>query len=327
MKYFNEPCLYKINGSSIVELSKNIGLFDYCVNEVSNFLFQDSLASNNIYNELEIFSYRYRLMATAGTLNLGRIKKLFPFNSFYELNKSEFLALYKANRRKKSKSHPFQQIIINCKENYNRYCYYCGVDHFENIDHFLPKGDLNSDFQLFFPQLSVMSYNLIPSCGTCNRTKSSHIGNYITETLIHPYFSKFLNDPFIYCNAHFNNGVVSFSYSYYFPDKWLNQNKIRAKNQINKFDLLNRYSVASSSEFKKHLIKYKRTLDKSGSDTLIDLIIDEYLSVKTALGVNHWETLMYLSLARNFSNFVDYLNTISTPQSTKYINPADISRI
>jgi hypothetical protein len=58
-------------------------------------------------------------------------------------------------------------------------CPYCTILSTQTLDHYLPKHE--------YPEFSVLSQNLIPSCGTCNfprdfRTKAGE------RALIHPYF-------------------------------------------------------------------------------------------------------------------------------------------
>ena len=46
-------------------------------------------------------------------------------------------------------------------------CFYCAVGSAQTIDHLPSK-------KIFFLNLSIEIYNLIPSCSTCNSTKSTY---------------------------------------------------------------------------------------------------------------------------------------------------------
>lgn len=58
-------------------------------------------------------------------------------------------------------------------------CPYCTILSTQTLDHYLPKKT--------YPEFSILSQNLVPSCGTCNKPR-----DFRTKTgeraLIHPYF-------------------------------------------------------------------------------------------------------------------------------------------
>lgn len=56
-------------------------------------------------------------------------------------------------------------------------CSYCYLNNISELDHFLEKSE--------FPELSIMTDNLIPVCGDCNKKKNSAQKMYIN-----PYFEK-----------------------------------------------------------------------------------------------------------------------------------------
>ena len=215
-----------------------------------------------------------------------------------------------------------------CKDHNNNQCYYCGAKDFENIDHFLPEGNIDSDFELYFPQLCVISYNLVPSCGTCNRKKLTHVGKHTTETFIHPYFSSFLNDNFLSCGASFYyNNEPTFSYTVSYPNNWLLSQKKRVEWQLDRLDILNRYSLKASSNFKKNLLEYQEILNINGIHALKTHLDRRARSIARYLGLNNWESLMYLSLSNNINRFSIYLrNTVNVP-SKAYLNPLDINKL
>ncbi|QCG68121.2 hypothetical protein [Pseudomonas veronii] len=59
-------------------------------------------------------------------------------------------------------------------------CPMCGGDGPRTIEHYLPKE--------CYPEYSVLSYNLIPSCGTCNAKRGSYNKYLQWPSLLHPYF-------------------------------------------------------------------------------------------------------------------------------------------
>lgn len=329
MRYHEEPNLYSNISPEKLNLCKNIGFFDYCVQRSANEYFINQLHENKIYNDLIIFSYRYRLMASSGTLYLSRIRHHHPFSKFYDEFKIDFLSLYSRNRYNQRKTHPIEQIIKICDEKNGSLCYYCGAYEFDNIDHFLPEGEISSKNGFHFPQLCVMSYNLIPSCGKCNRKKSDHIGEYATNTFIHPYFSKFLDDEFLQCEAVFdwNLRKITFTYSISFPSTWSLLNKRRLLWEFERLDLLIRYSTKASGNLNKVEHKYKKTLELDGKKALYDQLVSEINSIDNYLGVNNWESVMYVALINKLDDFSYFLkNTTLTPPK-RYINPLDLGKI
>ena len=328
MRYLDEPKLYNPSIKYQPKLCSDIGLFEYCVNRSGskNLLYQ--IYTNDIYTDLKIFSFKYRLMASAGTLYYSRIKKHHYFKEFYNINKSDFLELYSKNRSKIHRNHPIQQLMDLCKDNNNNQCYYCGAKDFENIDHFLPEGKIDSNFDQFFPQLCVMSYNLVPSCGTCNRKKLRHVGKYVTETFIHPYFSSFLNDNFLNCETSFRyNNEPTFSYTVSYPNNWLLSQKRRVEWQLDRLDILNRFSLKASSNLKKNLLEYQEILKIDGIHELKKHLDRRARSIARYLGLNNWERLMYLSLSNNIQRFSIYLINTANAPTKAYLNPLDINKL
>lgn len=329
MRYHKEPELYSNITIQKVSLCKNIGLFDYCLQRSASEYFINQIRDNKIYTDLIIFSYRYRLMASAGTLYLSRINKNHHFSKFYDDFKSNFLSLYSRNRYNQKKTHPIEQIIKICEKNNGNLCYYCGAYDFDNIDHFLPEGDTSSENGSHFPQLCVMSYNLVPSCGKCNRKKSDHVGEHATNTFIHPYFSKFLDDEFLQCEASFdwNLETITFTYSIALPSTWSLLNKKRLLWEFKRLDLFIRYSTKASGNLNKVKQKYKETLELDGENALYSQLVSEIDSIDNYLGVNNWESVMYVALINKLDDFIYYLKNITTAPPKRYIAPHDLGKI
>ncbi|WP_198420297.1 hypothetical protein [Rhodococcus sp. R1101] len=65
---------------------------------------------------------------------------------------------------------------------YSGLCAFCSETQASTLDHYLPKA--------VYPELSVLSVNLLPVCHTCNHRKSNIIGSTIEGRFIHPYFDE-----------------------------------------------------------------------------------------------------------------------------------------
>ena len=59
-------------------------------------------------------------------------------------------------------------------------CPMCGGKGPRTIDHYLPKD--------WYPEFAVLSYNLVPSCGTCNSKRGSYNRPQQPHPVLHPYF-------------------------------------------------------------------------------------------------------------------------------------------
>lgn len=62
-------------------------------------------------------------------------------------------------------------------------CPMCGSTGLGSLDHFLPKD--------VYPEFSCFPYNLVPSCLTCNKSRSTKSANAAKgEEFVHPYFDE-----------------------------------------------------------------------------------------------------------------------------------------
>lgn len=89
---------------------------------------------------------------------------------------AEFLRNTYINRAKKYNLDWIDKLYINKLLS----CPMCGGDGPRTIDHYLPKE--------WYPEFSVLSYNLIPSCATCNSKRGSYNRPQQAYPALHPYF-------------------------------------------------------------------------------------------------------------------------------------------
>lgn len=80
-------------------------------------------------------------------------------------------------------------------------CPMCGSSTVGTVEHYLPKTP--------FPEFSVFSWNLIPSCNSCNQKRGSKHVNGIGFQLLHPIFDKSMLSK-LKLTTHFNTtGLVT----------------------------------------------------------------------------------------------------------------------
>lgn len=80
-------------------------------------------------------------------------------------------------------------------------CPMCGNSTIGTVEHYLPKTP--------FPEFSVFSWNLVPSCNTCNQKRGSKHVNGITHQLLHPIFDKVILGRLKLVTRFENSGAVT----------------------------------------------------------------------------------------------------------------------
>lgn len=86
-------------------------------------------------------------------------------------------------------------------------CPLCGGDGARTIEHYLP--------QTSYPEFSVFSLNLLPSCGSCNSKRNSLNAHGATISPLHPYFDKKILEKLnVYTSVSLDCGIVGFDLTY-----------------------------------------------------------------------------------------------------------------
>ncbi|WAT31831.1 hypothetical protein [Pseudomonas sp. GXZC] len=86
-------------------------------------------------------------------------------------------------------------------------CPFCGGDGGRTIEHFLPQAS--------YPEFSVYSLNLMPSCASCNSQRNSLNSHGAEIKLLHPFFDKvILKKLDAYTHISFASGVIGFNLVY-----------------------------------------------------------------------------------------------------------------
>jgi hypothetical protein len=86
-------------------------------------------------------------------------------------------------------------------------CPFCGGDGARTIEHYLPQAS--------YPEFSVYSLNLLPSCGSCNSKRNSLNAYGAATRPLHPYFDKrILNKLNAYTVVTLKSGIIGFDLSY-----------------------------------------------------------------------------------------------------------------
>lgn len=120
----------------------------------------------------------------------------------YGWNKDFLISLYekKLVPKKVAGRFYYDKLKLLAPNNKCQICLYGGAD---SLDHYLPKE--------FFPSLSISSYNLIPSCLSCNGKKSTYVPKAESEQTIHSRFDKFFQSDWLDAFYSDSEGKVVFS--------------------------------------------------------------------------------------------------------------------
>lgn len=175
-------------------------------------------------------------------------------------------------------------------------CPYCGeVGIVSTLDHYLPKS--------FYPQFSILPYNLIPACRDCNSgSKGSKYPEHEEEQIIHPYFDKpiFFNEQWIYAKViRATNQGEPYILKYYVacPSGWNDIDKKRVKNHFDEFDIAKRYGIQASEALSDVIYMRKNSLSNLPcKDYLLHL---KEQSKNESFHINHWRRVMYQALAND----------------------------
>jgi hypothetical protein len=80
-------------------------------------------------------------------------------------------------------------------------CALCGHLDAGEVDHYLPRS--------YFPEFSILTTNLIPACGRCNRKKlSRHQRTGGGLAFVHPYLHGLPDEPYLSCEVTVNDAVL-----------------------------------------------------------------------------------------------------------------------
>lgn len=183
--------------------------------------------------------------------------------------------------------------------------YCCGIGTPSNLDHYLPK--------MYYPQFSVLPFNLVPSCRDCNmgRKASTYARTKGTQVL-HPYFDGncYTTDQWLFAQyiaeTHASPPVID--YIVIPPERWNNDQKQRVETHFKTFDLGSRFSKVASSSLNDYLLLIKSVYESCGDFEKSKKLIIQPIIDGTPT-VNHWKRVMCQALLEGLTQFYDPLRT------------------
>ncbi|OIQ19966.1 MAG: hypothetical protein BM556_05615 [Bacteriovorax sp. MedPE-SWde] len=165
-------------------------------------------------------------------------------------------------------------------------CPFCGFGEITDVDHFLPSSS--------YPEYSIYTNNLIPSCHRCNNLKNnSGLVNF------HPYFDNVINSEFLVCNLTNKRQTVLFSGRFSIDYSLLTTTESSLVNDVyGKLDLIERFESVVTN----HVEGIRTDYDKIRNFVTIQIFLQSHYDSKLQLhGPNHYKTATAKSLLNNVS--------------------------
>lgn len=177
-------------------------------------------------------------------------------------------------------------------------CPYCGgIGSVKELDHFLPKSK--------YPQFSLLTSNLVPSCKICNQDlKKSKFAKIYEDQIIHPYNDSniFFEDKWI--DVVFKpNHEKKIEFFVSPPDSWSESDKKRANFHFEMFDLAERYSTFIAGEY----IDIKQSIENLmpilHNQAIVDYILQHVID--RAKNPNDCRRILYEALKKDLLCSID----------------------
>lgn len=154
-------------------------------------------------------------------------------------------------------------------------CPYCGFGEITELDHFLPSSS--------YPEFSIYTYNLIPSCHRCNNLKRT-----FGHVAFNPYYDVVINREYLKCSIRrVAHGSVLYKANFTLDLSLLTPTEIVLVNGIyQQLRLLVRYGENATNYIERVRVDYI----KNPNNLLANFLQARYDSCLQSLGGNHYET-------------------------------------
>lgn len=284
-------------------------LFDLCVGEVTDDALRGRLAAQKHLVQAKYAEYEDH----SGTKTWCELERASHGQEDQlvvgSLTKGELMALYSKSmvKSKGDARNEYDRIRLIARDE----CPYCGGcgemvamneddedDEYDEddgegvgtLDHFLPKA--------CFPAFSILPTNLVPSCGTCNKTMGSSFPTDPNLQPLHPYLDAphFFEEKWTTATVA-EDVLVVVSFGVALPAAWSEKDKLRAAAHFKNCNLPRRYRAKVASELSS-VIDQRKTVHR----TLTPEAFREILSVvahNVELPINGWRRTLYCGLVES----------------------------
>lgn len=181
------------------------------------------------------------------------------------------------------------------ENNENGKCLYCDLNEDDSLDHHMPKN--------IFPEYSIFSLNLVPSCSKCNRMKSTvWLDDKGNRSFINPYFDKINNKELLKCEIFFTRENP---YPKFFIDSSNNKVVSIMKNHTTTLNLLKRYERESNHVITDYVYKGENWKNKVGAEYFRKGLEQDFVQSKKRFGLNYWKAALLKAMLEN-KDFIDF---------------------
>lgn len=246
----------------------------------------------NSKSEIVNVGKKYDLLAKNGKLLCLESTKM----SNAGANKDDLIFLYDDKFSKKGQIARKYYDELMLLAPYGR-CPQCGQRQVRTLDHYLPKSK--------YPMLSVVPYNLIPSCSDCNKDKLDEVAQIHEQETIHPYYDDF-NDEIWIKALIIEEEPISFNFYTEKPESWSEEKYSRAKNHFKVFGLNKLYKPYAAELFVSEIKWIKRVFNRCGEEIAKQEIF-ERISDEQVLRKNNWKAAFYNAIYLNEWFWKEYI--------------------
>ena len=164
-------------------------------------------------------------------------------------------------------------------------CQYCGLGPSTTFDHHLSKES--------FPEFSVLSLNLVPSCGPCNQHKSTTFLKAGERQIINLYFDLVPTEQYLFVELDYKDDLPIANYRLVQPTSLDSSVFRRIQSHYDRLNLLSRFrehSVAPISEARSSARVHCGTL---GRETVRSYLAKEAWRLAKDYSPNHWKAVLF----------------------------------
>lgn len=215
--------------------------------------------------------------------SLESLTDLHPSMSLQE--KEDYQALYKYQN---ASIRRLREKILVSNGYYNGTCPLCEVNNVQTMDHFIP--------QTKYPLYSINPKNLIPSCQTCNGSKSETVLDGDKRKYWNVYLDKVPHQKFLNCTFSCENGVLMAKF--YITQNDIDDDTFRLlKNTMEGQKILETYSDGSGKIISKLCSLIIEKLSTISNTTLEEQLVNIQNSYRNRQDSNKWEDVLTMGLA------------------------------
>ncbi len=180
----------------------------------------------------------------------------------------------------------------------NGKCMYCDFSEHDPLDHYLPKNP--------YPEFSIFSLNLIPSCSRCNRLKHDEIFINGKRVYLNPYFDAIDEKQYVVCDIYFkgsNLPTPEFSIESYKGDTLAEI----FLTHFEKLSLKERYENEANELITNWVSRAAQIKNISGdfNTNMKNLIRVDLNADKTRFGINNWRYAVEKAMIES-DKFIEY---------------------